>query len=299
MRKFWRAWIMAIPVAILGAALIGCSGGGTGSGPTKSEGGTGSDTGTAGSEMKAIVAKGKATIKGKVTYDGTPPEATPIDITGKTDAALCAKEPPKDQRWQVDPASKGIMDVYVWVRPVEKNEYFDCSAIADKYKGEVKLDQPVCAFHPHGLLFFPEYRDPKDGKKKIKTGQTFIVGNEFEKPHNTKISGPLGFAFNQTIEPKTSKTVTGITASYDTPYTINCTIHPWMSAYAWALEHPYAAISGKDGSFEIKDVPVPPGGKLKFVAWHEEKRWVFGSANGEAITVEDGKTVEKNFTLKK
>ena len=36
-----------------------------------------------------------------------------------------------------------------------------------------------------------------------------------------------------------------------------CDVHPWMFAYVCVSEHPCFAVSGKDGTFKIKD--VPPG----------------------------------------
>ena len=34
-------------------------------------------------------------------------------------------------------------------------------------------------------------------------------------------------------------------------------IHPWMHAFVGVVDNPYYAVTGKDGSFAIKD--LPPG----------------------------------------
>ena len=47
----------------------------------------------------------------------------------------------------------------------------------------------------------------------------------------------------------------------------HCNIHPWMKGYVVVLTHPYVAVSAKDGTFEIKNVPA--GMPLEFQAWHE------------------------------
>jgi len=46
-----------------------------------------------------------------------------------------------------------------------------------------------------------------------------------------------------------------------------CDVHPWMFAWVTVVDHPYYAVSGKDGSFTIKDVPP---GKYKVVAMHRK-----------------------------
>ena len=41
------------------------------------------------------------------------------------------------------------------------------------------------------------------------------------------------------------------------PKLIGCDYHPWMNAYVFGIDNPYAAVTGPDGRFEITD--VPPG----------------------------------------
>jgi hypothetical protein len=47
---------------------------------------------------------------------------------------------------------------------------------------------------------------------------------------------------------------------------VKCNIHPWMHAFIGVVEHPYFAVSGADGSFQIRD--LPPGDYV-LEAWHE------------------------------
>lgn len=36
---------------------------------------------------------------------------------------------------------------------------------------------------------------------------------------------------------------------------LTCSVHPWMTAYAGVLDHPFYAVTGPDGRFEIKNLP--------------------------------------------
>jgi plastocyanin len=54
-----------------------------------------------------------------------------------------------------------------------------------------------------------------------------------------------------------------------------CNVHPEMEAYIVALETPYFAVSAKDGSYEIKNVPA---GKYTLKIWHKRLK-------GSSVTV--------------
>ena len=44
-----------------------------------------------------------------------------------------------------------------------------------------------------------------------------------------------------------------------------CDVHPWMHAYAVVQDHPFFAVTGEDGSFEIKGLAP---GSYELEAWH-------------------------------
>ena len=50
------------------------------------------------------------------------------------------------------------------------------------------------------------------------------------------------------------------------PVKIKCDVHPWMFAWIWVAETPYAAVTGRDGRFSLAGVPP---GTYTLSAWHE------------------------------
>jgi hypothetical protein len=48
---------------------------------------------------------------------------------------------------------------------------------------------------------------------------------------------------------------------------IKCNIHPWMKSYVAVFKHPYFAVTAKDGSFSIRNLPP---GSYTLMAWHEK-----------------------------
>ena len=74
------------------------------------------------------------------------------------------------------------------------------------------------------------------------------------------------------------------------PTRVNCDIHNWMSANWLIIDHPYAAITDKEGRFKIESVPV---GEHNFVVWHERSGYVFGATKRSIpVTIEAGRTTQ-------
>jgi hypothetical protein len=298
-----------VPALLASLVLVGCGG--------KEEKGSGDagkpadvgKRGSSGGPMKAIE-PGTGTRKGQVVLDGPPPDTKKLtaglleEINKKTDDKNYCLSAPEDQRtaqeWRIG-ENKGVGNVFVWLVPASRDEYFK---IDEKQLGavakEVTMDQPFCAFVPHCVVLFPKYRDPKNPKKLIATGQKFIVKNDAKISHNTKLAGGAeigernetlapGKQFDAKVEEPTNEAIA-----------IRCNIHPWMSAYARSFDHPYATVSyvsadpkdAKYGAYEIKGVPA---GKVRVVAWHEKAEFLNGS-RGEEIELKAGENT-KDFKV--
>ncbi|MHB8522760.1 MAG: carboxypeptidase regulatory-like domain-containing protein [Limisphaerales bacterium] len=71
---------------------------------------------------------------------------------------------------------------------------------------------------------------------------------------------------------------------------IRCPLHPWEFGYIAVLDHPFFAVTDKDGRFELPP-GLPPG---KYVI---EARHLKAGAVTQAITVAEGDRKQLNFTL--
>ena len=72
-------------------------------------------------------------------------------------------------------------------------------------------------------------------------------------------------------------------------FRVNCDVHPWMGCYIGVYTHPFFAVTGKDGTFELKGLPP---GKYVIEAWHE----TFGTQTA-TIEVAIDETKEYDFTF--
>jgi uncharacterized protein (DUF2141 family) len=71
------------------------------------------------------------------------------------------------------------------------------------------------------------------------------------------------------------------------PITLKCNMHPWMTAHLAVFSHPYFQVTGKDGSFNLTNVPP---GTYTLAAWHErygtrEQTVTIGPKGEEMVTI--------------
>src|SRR6266436_5472536 len=71
---------------------------------------------------------------------------------------------------------------------------------------------------------------------------------------------------------------------------VKCNVHPWMKSYIAVFKHPYFAVTGKDGSFQLPNLPP---GEYTLEAWHEK----LGTMT-QKITVAAGESKTVDFTFK-
>ena len=92
-----------------------------------------------------------------------------------------------------------------------------------------------------------------------------MVKNSAPIGHNVKYSSAIE-EFNINCPPGGSVKPKKALEAQRRPATVACSIHGWMEARVYVFDHPYFAVTDKDGKFEIKDAPV---GKWRIVYQHE------------------------------
>jgi hypothetical protein len=195
--------------------------------------------------------EGWGTVKGRFVLAGAaaPEPAAP---TINKDQEFCGKHKIVSEEWVVNKDNKGVKWAAIWVRrPGRVHPEM-------KPAESVELTNEDCVFKPHVLAF-------QQGTKLNVTSKDGIQ-------HNTNISSQKNPPFNPIIpaaaegKPVVASGVPEF-ISEARPMPVACNIHSWMRAYIICVDNPYFAVSGDDGSFEIKNVPT---GKVTLVYWHEK-----------------------------
>ena len=151
----------------------------------------------------------------------------------------------------------GLANVVIYVRPQKEISL----AVHPDYKkmesANVYMDIKGCTFKPHMLV--------------MRTSQTLVLSNSDLVLHDPRVdlikTNPFQshIPANKSVEKKFEK-VSPI------PGKVNCACCPWMRGYIVLRDDPYATVSGKDGRFTIKNLPV--GTELEFQIWHEKPGYI-------------------------
>ncbi len=192
-----------------------------------------------------------ATLTGQFVVEGEVPE--PKKLTVDKDVDCCGKFDIRDESLVVGPEG-GLGNVYVYVR---SKKVKICPELEETVEKQVVLDNRDCIFMPHcmGIWY---------------TKQELSIINSDPVAQNVAFS-PIGDkAANIVLPPppdKAARATWTFNRSQRLPVKIACNYHPWESAYILPLDHPYFAITGKDGRFTIPKLPV--GKKIEFQLWQE------------------------------
>jgi hypothetical protein len=189
-------------------------------------------------------------LKGKFVFDGKAPEAKPLNINKDLE---CCKVKHTDEGLVVG-TDGGIANIVVYLRTAKPKVHPD---YANAGKEPAVLDNKTCKFEPHVLGML--------------TSQELQVKNSDQCAHNTNIS-PLGGGGINPLIPASGDVKHKFTRQQNLPIPVSCNIHPWMTAYVLPRDNPYFAVTGEDGSFEIKNLPA--GAELEFTAWQEKAGYV-------------------------
>jgi hypothetical protein len=205
-------------------------------------------------------------ITGKVSLKGTPKAEIPIDL-GPT----CGPMNPNKVTTRHYVASKdgGLANVFVYLK----------DAKAAPAAGEPgMIDQLGCMYEPYVM--------------GVVVNQKFKVKNSdatLHNVHNTpKVAGNREYNVGQAVKGQVNE------FAFPNPEILmrfKCDVHPWMFAYVGVVEHPYFAVTDKDGNFKISGVP---DGKYTVVAYHLKTH---GANPGVTQMVEVKGAAKQDFTV--
>ena len=116
---------------------------------------------------------------------------------------------------------------------------------------EVTLSQKGCVYAPHVFA--------------VRVGQTILIQNPDGINHNSHMLPRVNTKFNKSMNERRKETK-HIFKKAEDPFSIKCDIHNWMQSYCAVMDHPFFAVTGKDGQFTIEDLPP---GEYEIEAWHE------------------------------
>lgn len=218
---------------------------------------------------RAAGESGWGSVKGRFIIEGDAPKPILRIKQGDPavkDTAVCAAQNAYRNDLVIDPKTKGIRHIFIYLREVGDVH----PELKEAKLPELKQDQKGCRFVPHTMV--------------VRTGQKVRIINSDPIGHSANITTFKNPPYGKVIPSNVDKVglVKSFKLSESLPMPVVCDIHPHMKGHWLILDHPYAAITNAKGEFEIKNLPA---GDHTFRVWHEKVGWIVRSWS---VIVRDG-----------
>lgn len=202
-------------------------------------------------------------VGGIVKVEGQLPQPARISMTADPSCAKTHPGPTPNEEF-VTGSGGTLANVIVFISDGLGSRSFDVPT------EPVVVEQKGCMYQPHVL--------------GLRANQKLQVINNDTTTHNIHPIPVNNREWNK-AEPAGS-TVEETFAREEIAIPVKCNVHPWMRTYISVFKHPFFSVSGKDGHFELRNLPP---GEYTVEAWHEKlgtlKQKVTMAA-GEAKSVE-------------
>jgi len=214
-------------------------------------------------------------ITGKVTLQGAPPAEKQIGFD-----ETCTKCNPQvtTTRHYIVGKDNGLANVFVYISKGLEGKHFDPPT------EPAVINQVGCNYDPY--------------IQGVMVGQKVLIKNSDPMMHNIHalptVDGNQEFNFAEISQGDSndSKWVSSITKP-EVLVKVKCDVHNWMFCYVGVLDHPFFAVTDKDGNFKIANVP---DGSYTLTAYHLKTHQKTPGVTQE-IKVEGATPVTANFTV--
>jgi hypothetical protein len=187
---------------------------------------------------------GSASVKGIVTFTGTVPRAKQINMAADPSCAKQHAAPAVIQEVVTDKEGD-LQNVIVFISDGLGDHAFDPPT------QPAVIEQKGCLYQPHVLA--------------MQANQPLEVVNADPVMHNIHPMPNNNREWNKAEVPGSK-----IDESFprqEIAIPVKCNLHPWMRGYIAVFKHPYFVVTGKDGSFDLGNLPP---GLYTLTAWHEK-----------------------------
>jgi plastocyanin len=206
-------------------------------------------------------------VAGRVTIDGQLPQPSRISMSADPSCATTHRGPTVNE--ELVTGSGGTLgNVIVFVSEGLGNRSFDVPA------EPVEVDQKGCMYLPRvvGVQAQQKLRFVNSDNTSHNIHPVPTNNREWNKAQ------PAGTTFEETF------------AREEIAIPVKCNVHSWMRSYIAVFKHPFFAVTGVDGHFDLRNLPP---GEYTVEAWHEK----FGAMK-QAITVAPGEAKNMEFVFK-
>ena len=212
------------------------------------------------------------TVTGRVVLPANVPVPGPKFLPGFAAAP--------DETVLVDPKTRGVKNVVVWLRPDNQDPKAKFAADevhpADAKRGRQDAVMRFTArlvFEPRVLI--------------VRPGDTVVAQNQSPLPTNVQWVSTNNGVVNVPLAPGGRAVLAAPVAAETQPITFRSNVVPAVATLR-VFDHPYYAVTDTDGQFELKNAPA---GRYRLAYWHETQGFKGGAKGrfGERVEIAPGK----------
>jgi hypothetical protein len=210
----------------------------------------------------------EGSVTGKVNFAGQPPKMKALLMDAD---AVCAAKHKQAVYPETVVANKNgtLRNVFVYVKTGLEGKNFAVPS------DPVVIDQEGCIYKPHVL--------------GMQARQNIKVVTSDDTTHNIHPMPKTNREWNVSQPPKADP-IMQVFSRPEVSVPVKCNQHPWMKAYIHVVGNPFFAVTGDDGTFELKGLPP---GNYEVEAVHEQ----FG-AQTQKVTVAAKQPAPLDFNYK-
>ena len=192
-----------------------------------------------------------ATVRGTVTVTGTVPAPQEFELRRFPDHEYCSKLSDRLghrllREVTVRPDG-GLKDAVVVVEGVERGKPFTFT--------EAQVEAKLCQFLPFVTVV--------SDKRHVTVFNRDPVPHDMQATAHDQTGGELAF-YRPSLQADGTTDVVRLDKGRNV-FTMQCSLHPYMQNWGYAVDHPYFAVTDAKGAFSIEDLPP---GTYRLKAWH-------------------------------
>jgi plastocyanin len=203
-------------------------------------------------------------IMGLIAFEGTPPQPGVVRMDSDPNCVQPGVTT-TDETLVVGDAG-ALRNVFVYVKDGLGDLRFPIPSEV------LVLDQMGCLYVPHVM--------------GAQMGQSLEILNSDPTLHNVHAVPAANQEFN-TGQPLPGMKHTHQFTTSEVMVPFKCDVHPWMFAWVGIIDHPFFAVTGADGSFNLEGLPP---GTYTIEAWHESL-----GAQTQTVTIGEQETGDITF----
>ncbi len=200
--------------------------------------------------VSSVRAESWGTLSGQFVVQGTLPEKS--DVLVSKEFAVCGTDIPDDSLL-INTQSRGIANIFVYLNHAPDRIH---PALQNSVHQTLEITSENCRFVPHALI--------------AQTTQPICFSTDEGFLHHIRAVSFMNPSISQAVADQAQATFQ-FANSDRFPIKVTCDTHSWMQSWWLILDHPYAAVSDKDGRFKISNLP---SGEHTLTVWHERCGYV-------------------------